>query len=587
MSGQANGTAGDAIACYNRGERDKAARMAGNLLAADPRDINALYLLGTHHLDAGRPGAALAAFERVLALAPGQPAVEAATERAFAALFQDVQRLCDEDRFPEARAVLELPAGVRAHQRVSTAIRHVGALAFTRAVGHYNGSRHRAALDLFILAASCDGGNVTAIHYAAKLLAAGGAHREALRWLLRLPADAAGIGEAVWECASCAARALGLYADGAVIDVRRDDSDPADSVAVCRSVLSTHGRQPDARLVCALADSLGSGADDPAAWDFVREGRGRSDETVTLYRNLARHFKETGRPRVGRHFAELAERTAATARAYRIGSFDRWPEGRSLQAAAGDPTFEARRLYVELLAKSLHMADPWLIDMALARPGLDLKSRNRNFDRDLFSLTLLGDERLRQLSEACRTVLHEGIPGDFIETGVWRGGACILMRGVLEAYGDRERRVFVADSFEGLPEPEANAYPIDAGSVFHKFNSVFAVSDADVRRNFARYGLLDEQIVFLKGWFKDTLATDAITRLAVLRLDGDMYQSTMEALTALYDKVSDGGYVIVDDYNIGECKEAIIDFRADRGIDDRIFNIDGMAVFWRKGRPAG
>ena len=108
-----------------------------------------------------------------------------------------------------------------------------------------------------------------------------------------------------------------------------------------------------------------------------------------------------------------------------------------------------------------------------------------------------------------------------------------------------------------------------------------------MKANFAKYGLLDDRVVFLDGWFKDTLPAAPIERLAVLRLDGDMYESTMEALTALYDKVSTGGFVIIDDYGcIDACRKAVHDFRDARGIAEKIVDIDGWGVYWRKSLEA-
>ena len=183
--------------------------------------------------------------------------------------------------------------------------------------------------------------------------------------------------------------------------------------------------------------------------------------------------------------------------------------------------------------------------------------------------------------------IPEGVPGDLIETGVWRGGACILMRAVLEAYEDRTRRVFVADSFEGLPVPNADAYPPTRATDTTPSRSS-SVSLDEVKANFAKYGLLDDRVVFLKGWFKDTLPRAPIERLAVLRLDGDMYESTMDALTALYDKVSAGGFVIIDDYGcIEACRKAVHDFRDAHGISEPILDIDGWGVYWRKEKETG
>ncbi|BBY62966.1 hypothetical protein MHEL_12090 [Mycolicibacterium helvum] len=187
---------------------------------------------------------------------------------------------------------------------------------------------------------------------------------------------------------------------------------------------------------------------------------------------------------------------------------------------------------------------------------------------------------MRNLRYACETVLLDGIEGDLIETGVWRGGACILMKGVLDCYGEKARRVFVADSFAGLPQPDPEQFPHDAGDLHHTYTAL-EVSKSDVEDNFRRFGLLDDNVVFLEGWFKDTLPSAPIDRLAVLRLDGDMYESTIEALDALYHKVSYGGFVIVDDYFLPPCAQAIHDFRGRHGITAPILPIDGCGTYWR------
>jgi len=156
------------------------------------------------------------------------------------------------------------------------------------------------------------------------------------------------------------------------------------------------------------------------------------------------------------------------------------------------------------------------------------------------------------------------------------------MRGILKAYGISDRRVWVADSFAGLPPPDREKYPADSGDILHTIPQL-AVSLDDVKANFARYGLLDEQVRFLKGWFKDTLPSAPIERLAVARLDGDMYESTMDALNALYPKLSPGGFLIVDDYgSVAACAQAVTDYRQRHGIDETIQKIDNDGVFWQR-----
>ncbi len=196
--------------------------------------------------------------------------------------------------------------------------------------------------------------------------------------------------------------------------------------------------------------------------------------------------------------------------------------------------------------------------------------------------TMVGRQRLADVRWCIDQVMAQGVPGDFIETGVWRGGVTILMKGMLEAWGDTERRVWVADSFSGLPAPNVEAYPADEG---HDLSQVKAlqVSVAEVRANFGRYGLLDERVCFLEGWFADTLATAPIDRLAILRLDGDLYESTTDALTELYPKLSVGGYVLVDDYGAWEpCRRAVDDYRATHGITDEIVPVDWTGIHWRR-----
>jgi O-methyltransferase len=231
-----------------------------------------------------------------------------------------------------------------------------------------------------------------------------------------------------------------------------------------------------------------------------------------------------------------------------------------------------------------------LVDRVFAPLGLtlccyapfDAEKRAEGTDWPAEADTMVGLKRLDNLQNCITEVLRKSIPGDLIETGVWRGGATIFMRAVLKAYGDRTRCVWVADSFEGLPRPDGR-FQQDDGDPHWTFKSVLGVSRDQVKANFARYGLLDDQVRFLAGWFKDTLPAAPITRLAVLRLDGDMYSSTMDALRSLYPKLSPGGYTIVDDYGgTSGCRAAVDDFRASCKITEQLEWIDWTGVFWEK-----
>ena len=215
----------------------------------------------------------------------------------------------------------------------------------------------------------------------------------------------------------------------------------------------------------------------------------------------------------------------------------------------------------------------------------DPKNRIEGTDWPPLADTMIGLKRLDNIQFCIEEALRRNVPGDLIETGVWRGGATIFMRGVLKAHGVTDRTVWVADSFQGLPPPDAERYASDAGDPHHTMNYFLGVSQEQVQRNFERYGLLDAQVKFLKGWFKDTLPDAPIQKLALLRLDGDMYESTMDALVSLYPKLSVGGYIIVDDYFLEGCKQAIHDYRSKHGISEEIQRIGQISAYLQRARP--
>ncbi|MGA8256475.1 MAG: TylF/MycF family methyltransferase [Nocardioides sp.] len=221
-------------------------------------------------------------------------------------------------------------------------------------------------------------------------------------------------------------------------------------------------------------------------------------------------------------------------------------------------------------------------DIRIVEAGaFDATRREEGRDWPADAETMVGLKRLANVRMCLESVVADGIPGDFIETGAWRGGTCIYARAILAAHGVTDRTIWVADSFEGLPAPDGR-FEADAGDQHHT-KVELAISVDMVKDNFRRYHLLDDQVKFLKGWFSDTLHKAPLDQIAVLRLDGDMYASTMDALIPLYDKVPSGGYIIVDDYGaVKACAKAIHDFRDERGITDEIHTIDWAGVYWRK-----
>ena len=258
-------------------------------------------------------------------------------------------------------------------------------------------------------------------------------------------------------------------------------------------------------------------------------------------------------------------------------SFSLWKE-----PGAPIETFNHKRhflnsFFVNVLSSMLRSINLELVKTI----AYDEEEREKGMIWPMQADTMIGLRRLDNIQFCVENVLKDDVQGDLIETGVWRGGACIFMRAILAAYQIKNRRVFVADSFEGLPKPDVRKYSRDKGDKHHTVDFL-SISKEEVKHNFKKYDLLDEQVVFLKGWFKDTLPNAPIEKLSVMRLDGDMYQSTIEALTCLYPKLSVGGYCIIDDYALEGCKQAVDEFRADNKISSPLYEIDWTGVYWKK-----
>lgn len=221
-------------------------------------------------------------------------------------------------------------------------------------------------------------------------------------------------------------------------------------------------------------------------------------------------------------------------------------------------------------------------EIAYKKP-YDPAARESGQDWPARAESMIGLKRMTNIQDCIATIVADGIPGDFIETGVWRGGACIFMKANLNAWGDTTRTVWVADSFEGLPKPDAARFPADSGDELHKLGGL-AVGVEQVKSNFRRYDVLDDRVEFLVGWFKDTLPVAPLGELALMRLDGDMYESTIQAIEVLYPKLSPGGFCIIDDFgsHASQAGQAIHDYRAEHGITEEIVAIDDFGAFWRK-----
>lgn len=210
----------------------------------------------------------------------------------------------------------------------------------------------------------------------------------------------------------------------------------------------------------------------------------------------------------------------------------------------------------------------------------DFLARANGEDWPMIGFTMVGRKRLDNIQTCIESVLTNEVPGDFVECGVWRGGSSIFARAIYKAYGVRDRRVWLADSFSGMPRITAAPDLVDPDLSAREY---LTVSLEEVRENFKKFDLLDDQVQFLEGWFSDILPSAPIEGISVLRLDADHYSSTMDALINLYDKVSLGGYIIIDDYNgFQGCRNAVCEFLAKRQIEAKLVPIDRLSVFWQR-----
>ena len=198
--------------------------------------------------------------------------------------------------------------------------------------------------------------------------------------------------------------------------------------------------------------------------------------------------------------------------------------------------------------------------------------------------TLAPPAQLDVLQFCLETAVEESIPGDVIEAGCFRGGQCVLMAGVLKALGAEDRRIWAADSFAGLPQPDAIEAPDDA--VFYDLLEPigrFRSSPDEVQRTFHRYGLLDDRLRIVAGWFRKSLPAAGIGSLALVRLDATFCRSTRDALDILYPKLSRGGFLICADYAVPTgARRAVDEYRLEHGIEEHLVEIDGQGVLWRR-----
>lgn len=269
-------------------------------------------------------------------------------------------------------------------------------------------------------------------------------------------------------------------------------------------------------------------------------------------------------------------------------AFSGWQPARELRARPPSPDAESlRAAYLDVLKLCLcglggtSTTSVWRDThgsvMSRELKGADLQIRALGVDWPLQGLTMIGLNRLDDLQSCVEAVVREGIEGDLIEAGTWRGGASILMRATLNALGAAERCVWVADSFEGFPAPKDHPGTKELAVV-----GFLAVPLDDVKASFARFGCQDG-VRFVPGFFEETMPGLTDQRWSVVRLDGDSYEATWMTLQSLYPDLSVGGYLIVDDYGaLEECQQAVDGFRRHHGITEPLEQVDWTCVRWRR-----
>jgi len=219
---------------------------------------------------------------------------------------------------------------------------------------------------------------------------------------------------------------------------------------------------------------------------------------------------------------------------------------------------------------------------------------------NLYVPTMLNGSSLRAIETWIKHLVHKGVPGGFLEAGVWRGGGTILMKHLSNQLTNGTRPVYVLDSFEGMENIDGSQESDDlemdqdcslmlneARRVLGSQGELIETSLAEVQQNFEVFLGPDyhHNVKFLKGWFDDeNFAWGEVEELAMLRLDVDYYKPIKIALEKLYDKVSVGGVIILDEYNLKFMGEhlAVDEFRASRRIQSPMISVGPHGAFWIK-----
>jgi cephalosporin hydroxylase len=187
----------------------------------------------------------------------------------------------------------------------------------------------------------------------------------------------------------------------------------------------------------------------------------------------------------------------------------------------------------------------------------------------------MGKGQLDHLEVTLDAVRRDAVSGDLVECGTGRGGGAIFMRAYLDAHEVAGPRVWVADRFRSSPEPTLEPSMPERGV------EGFEADLNLVRDGFARFDLLDDRVRFAQGCV-EVLLTEGPERIAVLRVGRSAAGDAVKVLELLYDRVADGGAILVDCGVRASHRSDVEKFRADRGITTPLQPVDGSAVAWRK-----
>lgn len=196
--------------------------------------------------------------------------------------------------------------------------------------------------------------------------------------------------------------------------------------------------------------------------------------------------------------------------------------------------------------------------------------------------TLVCHERLYNLYDLCNEMEKKGIPGSFVECGVWKGGASAVMAHIADRWKS-DRQIWLFDSFEGLPKPK-EIDGQEAKKIFEENKLIASVEDIE-DLFFKKFNFDKNNIHIIKGWFNESLPKhkEKIGQISILRLDGDWYESTKTCLKNLFDNVVKSGYVIIDDYGCWPgCKKAVDEFLFERDIKADLIRIDRSGYYFKK-----